>query len=146
MQLCPHCGHQNREGVVFCDKCGIALVPVPLSTRQLESDETGGGTDELGSDSVLILQVGTDPTPIMVQVHHEVVLGRITEQAEGKTYINLSKHGAVEQGVSRQHVRLQRDNKAVYVTDLNSTNGTKLNGELLPTSVEKRLRDGDELL
>jgi hypothetical protein len=146
MQLCSHCGHQNREGVVFCEKCGVALVPVPLSTRRLQEGEEAGGTDELGSDGVLILQIGTEAAPIMVQIHSELILGRVTEQAEGKAYINLTEYNAVECGVSRQHVRLQRDNRAVYVTDLNSTNGTKVNGEVLPASVEKRLRDGDELL
>jgi hypothetical protein len=146
MQLCPHCGHNNMEGIVFCQKCGVALVPVPLSTRQLDDEEAPhGGTDILGSDHVVILQVETDDEPIMVQVRDEIILGRMTGQAEGTTYINLTPYGADEMGVSRQHARLLRDNKAIYLMDLNSTNGTRHNGEALPPSVEKRLRDGDEV-
>lgn len=145
MQLCPHCGTENLEGVVFCKNCGIALGPVPLATRRLDEDPERGGTDQLGADGVLILQVGDDAQPIMVQVRNEVILGRVSEQTEDTTYINLTPYGAENLGVSRRHCRLLRDNKAVYVMDLKSTNGTRLNGEPLPAAVEKRVRDGDEI-
>ena len=48
----------------------------------------------------------------------------------------MTPYGADDLGVSRRHARLLRDQKAVYLTDLNSTNGTRLNGESLPSSVE----------
>ncbi|MBN1562706.1 MAG: FHA domain-containing protein [Anaerolineae bacterium] len=146
MQICPHCGTENLEGMLYCQKCGVALGPVPLSTRQLTEDDVHGGTDQLGADNVVILQVENDETPILVQVRSEVVFGRVTEQSDTTTYINLTPYGADDLGVSRRHARLLRDGKAVYLMDLNSTNGTQLNGESLPTSVEKRLRDGDEIL
>ena len=147
MQICPHCGWENFEGVIYCDRCGVALVALPLATRQLvESGSERGGTDKLGVEGVLILQVSGDETPILVQIRSEVVLGRVTEPSEQVTYINLSPYGADEAGVSRRHARLLRDGNAVYLMDLNSTNGTRLNGELLPAGVEKRLRDGDEIM
>jgi pSer/pThr/pTyr-binding forkhead associated (FHA) protein len=146
MQICPNCGKDNIEGTIFCAQCGVALVPVPLATRQLGGGDAQGVINELGSDRVLILQVGNEPNPIMVQINKEVVLGRLSDQTEDKTYINLTPYNAEDLGVSRQHCRLLRDNKAVYLMDLNSTNGTRHNGEVLPSSVEKRLRDGDELL
>lgn len=145
MQICPHCGYDNFEGVIYCERCGVALVAVPLSTRQLEGNEERGGTDRLGSEGVLILQVGDDETPILVQIRKEVILGRLSQVDETKTYINLVPYGADEAGVSRQHARLLRDDAAVYLMDLDSTNGTRLNGEQLPPAVEKRLRDGDEI-
>lgn len=145
MQLCPHCGKDNMEGVVYCERCGVALVEIPLSTRQLEDDGVSGGTDELSMEGVLILQVGDDEKPILVQIRQEVILGRLSEASDTTTYINLSPYGADDMGVSRQHARLLREGSAVYLMDLESTNGTRLNGEPLPTSVEKRLRDGDEI-
>lgn len=145
MQICPHCGKDNLEGMLYCQKCGVALGPVPLSTRQLSDEEGRGGTNELGSDNVVILQVESDETPILVQVRSEVVFGRVTEQSDTTTYINLTPYGAEDLGVSRRHARLLRDGKTVYVMDLNSTNGTQLNGEVLPASVEKRLTDGDQI-
>lgn len=146
MQICPHCGHNNMEGIVYCAQCGIALQAVPLTTRQLGGDDIQGGTDTLGNDDVLMLQVDTNAPPIMVQIRNEVILGRTTDQAPGTTYINLTEFGGDQHGVSRRHARLLRDNKAVYLMDLNSTNGTRLNGEPLPASVERRLRDGDEIM
>ncbi|MBI5961339.1 MAG: FHA domain-containing protein [Chloroflexi bacterium] len=146
MQLCPHCGTENREGVLFCQQCGIALGPVSLSTRQLEENGSPRmGSDNLGDENVLLLQINDDESPIVVQIRDEVILGRITEQADRITYVNLSVYGADQSGVSRRHARLLRENKAVYLMDLDSTNGTYLNGEVLQNGVEKRLRDGDEV-
>ncbi len=145
MQYCSHCGAENVDGIIFCEKCGIALVPTPLITRRLGEEEIKRTTSELNDENVLILHVDSVESPIMLQIRKEVVLGRVTEQAEDITYLNLTPYGADDLGVSRRHARLLRDQKAVYLTDLNSTNGTRLNGEVLPSSVEKRLHDGDEI-
>lgn len=145
MQHCSHCGAQNIDGIIFCEKCGIALVPTPLITRRLGEGAVKHTTSELNDENVLILHVDSVESPVMLQLRGELILGRVSEQAENVTYLNLTPYGADDLGVSRRHARLLRDEKAVYLTDLNSTNGTRLNGELLPSSVEKRLRDGDEI-
>ncbi len=145
MQRCSHCGAENIDGIIFCEKCGIALVPTPLITRKLGEGEITRATSELNDENVLILHVDSVESPIMLQLRKELILGRVSEQAENVTYLNLTPYGADDLGVSRRHARLLRDQKAVYLTDLNSTNGTRLNGESLPSSVEKRLRDGDEI-
>jgi hypothetical protein len=75
MQICPHCGTENLEGMIFCQSCGVALGAVALSTRQLESDEQRGGTDRLGAENVLVLQLEDDEVPIMVQIRDEIILG-----------------------------------------------------------------------
>lgn len=146
MRICVHCGESNREGVLFCANCGIALVPVPLATRQLTEENTLIGTDELDFDGVIVLQVDGSDTPIMVQMRFEIVLGRVSGQEDGTAYIDLSPFNAVELGVSRRHARLIREGRSIYLLDMKSTNGTRLNGEQLPHGVERRLRDGDELI
>src|SRR5690606_16644563 len=143
MQLCAHCGNENQEGTIYCERCGVALVAVPLATRQLSIGEAERvSASALGPDGVLILQVGAEAAPTMfrIKMKKEVVLGRVTDYSEGTTYINLAPHGADAGGVSRRHARLMRDNNAVYLMDLNSTNGTRLNGEPLATSAERRLQ------
>lgn len=147
MQICPHCGWENFEGIIYCDRCGVALVNLPLATRVLsgsQGEQIRG--DVLGPDSVLILQVEQHDSPIMVQIRQDLILGRVTQTGDLTTYINLTPFGADEAGVSRRHARLLRDGNAVYLMDLNSTNGTRVNGEALAAGVEKRLHDGDELL
>jgi len=147
VQVCAHCGNENRAGTTFCERCGVALVPVPLATRQLAVDEAARlSSSTLGPDGLIIIQVGSQTVPIMVRVKKEVILGRVTDFSEGVTYINLTPYGAEEGGVSRRHARLMRDNNALYLMDLNSTNGTRLNGEALPASVERRVQDGDEIM
>ena len=45
--------------------------------------------------------------------------------------------------VSRQHARIVRDREGYLISDLNSKNGTFVNGE--PVTKDRRLHDGDEV-
>jgi hypothetical protein len=45
--------------------------------------------------------------------------------------------------VSRRHLRITRDGKTIRIVDLDSTNGTRVNGEAVTSAT---LRNGDELL
>lgn len=145
MQECAHCGASNREGVIYCEKCGIAIAAVPLSTRQLGDAGSHSGTHQLSEEGAIILQVENHDTPITIQLRQEVILGRLTDQGDGKTYVNLTAYNGDQMGVSRRHARLLRDRRSVYLMDLNSTNGTRLNGQPLPNAIERRVRDGDTI-
>lgn len=50
-----------------------------------------------------------------------------------------------EPGISRLHAKLEREGADYYITDLNSTNGTKINGVLLGANEKKQIHIGDEL-
>ena len=50
-----------------------------------------------------------------------------------------------EPGVSRLHAKIEQDGENYFVTDLNSTNGTKINGSLLGANERKQIHIGDEL-
>ena len=47
--------------------------------------------------------------------------------------------------VSRIHIRIQKDGEEYYMTDLNSRNGTYLNGDLAEPEHRYSLRDGDKI-
>lgn len=47
--------------------------------------------------------------------------------------------------VSRLHARLELDHEQIVITDLNSTNGTYINGERLSPGEARRLRAGDKV-
>ncbi len=49
------------------------------------------------------------------------------------------------QGISRLHLKLERRGNEIWITDLNSTNGTALNGEPLKPNEERKLKDGDRV-
>lgn len=47
--------------------------------------------------------------------------------------------------VSRLHAKIEKDDTEYFLTDLNSTNGTKINGFLLEANEKKQIQIGDEL-
>lgn len=145
MRLCPHCNQPNREGEVFCQTCGVALAPLPLTTRSI-GEHQESCSDCLGDSGVILIQPEGEDEPVAILVQREVLLGRTSGGQEGVTIFDLSPYGAMEKGVSRHHARLLRDDRSIYLIDLRSTNGTLLNGEPLPISVEWRVRDGDEIV
>ena len=50
-----------------------------------------------------------------------------------------------DQSVSRRHVKFAREENKVYMTDLNSTNGTFKNGLRLEPNTSVLLEPGDEI-
>ncbi len=48
-------------------------------------------------------------------------------------------------GISRSHARITRDDGEYFIEDLNSRNGTYLNGQLLPYKERRRMKPGDRL-
>lgn len=50
-----------------------------------------------------------------------------------------------EEYISRIHARIERNGEEIYVTDLNSTNGTFVNGERLRANERRRLQPLDEV-
>lgn len=89
--------------------------------------------------------VGT-PSILQVQVSEAMILGRKDEERGVYPHVDLGPFEAHSKGVSRQHaVILAKDNR-IKIKDLNSANGTKLNGYILTPGHEYRLRHGDELM
>lgn len=81
---------------------------------------------------------------LIVAVHLDMVMGRRSGDDEALE-IDLNKYGAGELGVSRRHAQIHVQESELYIRDLGSTNGTRLNGVLIPANQPVRLRDGDEL-
>jgi hypothetical protein len=59
--------------------------------------------------------------------------------------VDLADFNAIEMGISRNHVRIQPVNDELTVVDLNSVNGTTLNGVPMKPNRAYELRDGDIL-
>jgi hypothetical protein len=155
---CPHCGKSNRKDEVLCTACGNLLHPEQDlgSTRALlEADELFFTQEYFGPDSVLSLQVrGTvdasinDTYQLRPQDYtRETIIGRSTNGNTIAPDIDLTVHRAEQRGVSRLHLSIQYDEKHhnVTVTDLNSANGSFINGQRLHPNEVRILRNGDEL-
>jgi hypothetical protein len=83
--------------------------------------------------------------PVVVNITQRLVLGRAGEgEGEGPDF-DLTPFGAAHYGVSRRHMALVQHENGLYVEDLSSTNGTRLNGLTLGRGARFRLRNNDEL-
>ncbi|MFN8371891.1 MAG: FHA domain-containing protein [Anaerolineae bacterium] len=93
----------------------------------------------------VLLQVGGEnKTTVGVSVHDYTVIGR-ADGSENDADVDLNPYGAFQNGVSRRHAAISHDKGNIYIEDLESTNGTRINGFQLPPKEKFRLRDGDEL-
>jgi len=82
---------------------------------------------------------------IVIKVKTELVIGRLVEGAPDPVDVDLTPEDAYKHGVSRRHAVIRLHDGALYIQDLKSTNGTRINGSILQPDREYRLRDGDEL-
>jgi len=90
------------------------------------------------------LFVGTDETrPLTIDVSERVLVGR-PDSLEGFTpEVDLTPFGGRDRGVSRRHAEFVVIDNQLYLRDLGSTNGTRLNRNLLHPNQLYRLADGD---
>jgi hypothetical protein len=127
--------------------------PVATPTQQIDRQPTAipllsGKQDVLGASGLVLLQFLPSGWCITACVDQPLILGRCSSSkllAPGRL-VDLSHLGAEKHGVSRQHCQLWRHGPQLLVTDLNSTNGTYLNGERLLSQAVRRLSEGDRLI
>ncbi len=63
----------------------------------------------------------------------------------GDLALDLAAFGGDKIGVSRRHAYLSSQEGVVFIEDLGSTNGTRINGLRIASEKLYRLRDGDEI-
>ncbi len=152
MKKCPHCDYQNREGSLFCDDCGRSLTEMPtLPTRQIElpvdefSARSTWGTSRLDKDAVIVMYIRDAAEPIKFEPTTRTVFGRVDSTSPARPDIDLTPYGALENGVSRIHAAICRNDDTLTIIDMGSANGTHLNGQRLVRDQPRVLRDGDEI-
>lgn len=75
----------------------------------------------------------------------QAVVGRADTVSNFYPDIDLTPQGALEHGVGRRHLRLFVQGGQIMVEDMDSTNGTLLNGQRLAPRQPQPLRDGDQI-
>ncbi|MFN3653165.1 MAG: FHA domain-containing protein [Armatimonadota bacterium] len=89
----------------------------------------------------LRVEVRTGRRTFELSIHGEALIGR----PDARRGLNPEIDLRTDDAVSRRHAKIfVRDGKYV-LTDLNSTNGTRLNREWLPPEAEAQLKAGDEI-
>jgi hypothetical protein len=153
MIICTNCNHTNISGAMFCIECGASLVGEDSLTTQ--NIKTGQVKEALRNKSV---QAAVPPAMLKnwVTLHlldtgqvlplaerNEFTIGRISEGQPIMPDIDLSPYQAYASGVSRLHAVIKREASHVFLMDLDSANGTFINGKRLNPNVEHTLKNGD---
>jgi len=76
-----------------------------------------------------------------------LLIGRLSLDNDPQVDIDLDPYGAGRYGVSRTHAQLTLDDRRhLYITDLESTNGTMLAGRKLKPGVRSLVHNGDKIV
>jgi hypothetical protein len=76
----------------------------------------------------------------------QAIVGRADQASNFFPDIDLNPYNALDNGVGRRHARVFVQGSQVMIEDLDSTNGTTLNGQKLAARQPQPLRDGDQIL
>ena len=139
MSICLRCGANNADDHRFCKECGSPLTPA---------------NGEVDDDTIIIqLLEGRNATPAGEHIARVWLLDltgehveRVYELSDEQVIIGRRDDCAISltgNTISRRHAQIRHTDGAYYLTDLGSTNGTMLNGEILVG--EEQLRDRDEI-
>ena len=82
--------------------------------------------------------------PLICPVNR-LIMGCAWLRSDDDVSVDLTRFGAANFGVSRRHASVLIEAGDVFLVDLNSTNGTRLNGKAARPGQPYRLRDGDEI-
>jgi rRNA maturation endonuclease Nob1 len=131
---CPACGATVLPDQVFCASCGAALQPVDKVVEEIEAEVVSTGP---------YLEIVDSGAHIPLVVQDELLIGRMDEVSGVEPDVDMTPHKGMEGGVSRRHAKLLHEEGQWFVVDLDSTNGTYLNGTELQPQVRHELNDGD---
>jgi hypothetical protein len=147
MQVCPQCIFPNMEGALFCEDCGEELHIRHSMNAAAAMTNFGQREYALAGSKPksLVLWIEHLGTSISIPITDEMVLGRYGDKLQTMLEIDLTAFGALEYGVSRRHAVIYHKDGVLSLVDLDSSNGTFLNGRQLPPHRAWILREHDEI-
>ncbi|MBN1580047.1 MAG: zinc ribbon domain-containing protein [Anaerolineae bacterium] len=132
---CAVCGAIVQPGQAFCASCGAAQ-QAPGAAVQVEPEVIATGP---------YLEVVESGAHIPLILQPELLVGRLDEASGIEPEVDMTPHGGLDGGVSRRHAKLLYEGGAWFVIDLDSTNGTFINGDEVTPKARAALSDGDKV-
>lgn len=127
---------ENREEEEICDFQEDSCDPPYDSQEEIYGQTTLLGKDTAGRYPVLV-SVNPEVRENVEIKKEKFVIGKLRGQTD--LTLNLPV-------VSRMHAEIERRDGKYFLVDLNSTNGTYLNGERLEANEYRQLSSGDEII
>jgi pSer/pThr/pTyr-binding forkhead associated (FHA) protein len=100
---------------------------------------------DLVSGALLGLRVVSSGEILSLIGRDNYTLGRVVEGQPVIPDVDLSPYDAFDQGVSRLHCEIRLKDEGVYIIDLESANGTLINGERIEVQKPISVKHGDIL-
>ncbi len=158
MKRCYECGSPQLEGALFCTECGLSLLApqdgsgttiLPFThlrhhtTPRLPTDEHGQVT--LENELLVTIIIPSSRKRVILPLHTQIQVGRADDEEGFYPELDLTDYQGGEKGVSRYHAIIKAAEDGVVLIDLESTNGTHLNGFRLAGNRPYLIKDGDEV-
>ena len=126
---CPECHHKNHANSNKCENCGESLLG--------ELVKTATGATALNKEVLNQVWLVSIDNIFRYQLPDgETVLGRLNVGAD---YLTVKDY------VGRTHARITKMGELVMIEDLNSTNGTYINGERIPAGKPRKIEETDTI-
>jgi pSer/pThr/pTyr-binding forkhead associated (FHA) protein len=94
----------------------------------------------------VIVHVGGEPsTAVGLEIATEITVGRADDQTGYMPDLDLLPFGGETAGVSRQHAKICAIDSDLYIIDLGSTNGTRVNDRQVLGDKPTKLNEGDHI-
>lgn len=129
-RICPTCHRHASPNTYKCEECSRMLYGVPLVSS--DTEETQPAQDRPPAAYVLCSEDGR----LSIQIHdgEMITVGR---EAAGSEYLSNKLY------VGRKHMDVRLRDGIVYITDINKTNKTLVNGVAIRKNTPYKLSEND---
>lgn len=143
--VCPFC--KKPIEAPRCNSVEDTLVVKGSVLENLPKAQRTWSSAEVGKYPEIELRCNGKSCKVKLKENDPVILGRVDAgfKAKNPPDVNLAEFGAFDKGVSRQHAALRLDGSMLMVQDIDSTNGTFVNGQRVTGTAGRVVRDQDEL-
>lgn len=159
MQICANCKAQQYDGTIFCTECGASLLVSEHRHSETTASLGGGMLADTAAGSPTIIAA---PTPhvetrslqltiinsgrqLSFGTTKPLLIGRQDTARGVFPDVDLSNDGGYDAGVSRRHARIWHQSDGYVVEDLQSANGTFVNGKRIAPNLPTTVATGDEI-
>lgn len=154
MIKCPTCNFINKEGALFCEECGAyfhsggslatdALKDPPPSQTRLSSVTTSAPGSSPQEARLILTSEADERQFTILSRDRTALIGRNDRRAKVFVDIDPTGEGGQTHAISRRHARVHFLNGNFLIEDVESLNGTYLNGRKLRPYLPEVLHKGD---
>jgi len=141
---CPNCGASNPADSHFCGDCGATLGEAPAPEPPTPPTPTPTPPPTPTPTPPAAKFVTSTGQEIALPDKAEIVIGRTDVGAV--VDIDTTPYGGHPGGVSRRHCKITVQGDQYSIEDLNSTNGTFVNGTQLTPNTPTPLQNGAQIV